>query len=91
RVDASTIIDVFPRGAASPGQDGRNVDHFCLVVAPTDLQAVVDGGAFEVVDGPVERWGARGNGTSIYVRDPDGNLVELRHYGDATDTREATT
>ena len=83
RVNESTIIDVFARSSAPPGQEGRNLDHFCVVVEPTDLQAVVDSGAFDVWTGPVERWGARGNGTSIYVSDPDGNTVELRHYGNA--------
>jgi catechol 2,3-dioxygenase-like lactoylglutathione lyase family enzyme len=50
------------------------------VVEPTDLAAVVASGRFDVVEGPVTRWGARGDGASIYVRDPDGNLVELRYY-----------
>jgi catechol 2,3-dioxygenase-like lactoylglutathione lyase family enzyme len=35
----------------------------------------------DVVEGPVQRGGARGQGTSVYVRDPDGNLLELKHYG----------
>jgi catechol 2,3-dioxygenase-like lactoylglutathione lyase family enzyme len=47
---------------------------------PTDLVALRDSGTFDVVSGPVTRWGARGDATSLYVRDPDGNLVELRHY-----------
>jgi hypothetical protein len=34
------------------------------------------------VVGPGSRWGAQGQGTSIYVVDPDGLVVELRHYGD---------
>jgi catechol 2,3-dioxygenase-like lactoylglutathione lyase family enzyme len=75
RVDASTIIDLIP-GQPS---DGR-LDHFCLVIAPTDLGAVAASGNFDVVDGPDRRFGARGDGTSLYVRDPDGAVVELRHY-----------
>jgi len=75
RVDAQTIIDLL----AAP-RTGQNTDHFCLVVAPTDLAEVAAGGRFEVVDGPGPRFGARGIGTSLYVRDPDGNVVELRHY-----------
>jgi catechol 2,3-dioxygenase-like lactoylglutathione lyase family enzyme len=77
RVNESTIIDVL---AGTRATDGVNVDHLCLVAEPTDWQAVVDSGRFEVVSGPVTRWGARGEGTSIYVLDPDGNLVELRSY-----------
>ena len=78
RVNEGTIIDVVAgdRDASVRG----NVDHFCLVVEPTDLAAVRDSGTFDVVEGPVTRWGARGDATSLYVRDPDGNVVELRCY-----------
>ncbi len=75
RVNASTIIDLLP--LARPGE---NIDHFCLVVEPTDLAEIAASGRFEVVSGPVQRYGARGDGMSLYVRDPDGNLVELRYY-----------
>ncbi len=71
----STIIDLL----AAP-RTGENADHLCLVVDPVDLDAVKASGRFEVVDGPATRFGARGNGTSLYVSDPDGNTVELRHY-----------
>lgn len=54
-------------------------DHLCLVVEPVDLEAVKASGRFAVVDGPATRFAARGDGTSLYVRDPDGNTVELRH------------
>ena len=75
RIDATTIIDLF---ASEP--TGRNLDHICLVVEPTDLQAIKDSGRFDVQSGPDTRWGAQGDGTSLYVRDPDGNTVELRYY-----------
>jgi catechol 2,3-dioxygenase-like lactoylglutathione lyase family enzyme len=75
RIDASTIIDLL----AVP-RTGENADHLCLVVEPVDLEAVRASGRFDVVDGPATRFGARGNGTSLYVSDPDGNTVELRHY-----------
>jgi len=75
RVDAGTILDLL----AAP-RSGENCDHLCLVVRPVDLEAVKASGRFEVVDGPATRFGARGNGTSLYVKDPDGNTVELRHY-----------
>ena len=75
RVDATTIIDLIevPR-------TGVNMDHVCLVVDPVDLAALAASPDLEVVEGPVERWGAQGMATSLYVRDPDGNTVELRHY-----------
>jgi catechol 2,3-dioxygenase-like lactoylglutathione lyase family enzyme len=75
RVSADTIID-FVVGQT---EDGR-LDHLCLVVEPTDLAALATSGRFDVLDGPVPRYGARGMGTSLYVRDPDGATVELRHY-----------
>lgn len=78
RIDPTTIIDLL---AGAP--EGANVDHFCVVIEPTDLVALAGGGRFEVVAGPATRWGAQGNATSLYVRDPDGNVVELRSYGGA--------
>ncbi|MGP3960985.1 VOC family protein [Nonomuraea sp. 3N208] len=75
RVNEATIIDLVdcPRGES-------NVDHFCLVVDPVDWQQVIDSGVFTVLEGPVRRFGARGEAQSVYVQDPDGNTVELRWY-----------
>lgn len=75
RVDATTIIDLL--GAP---RTGENVDHVCLVVAPVDFEAIKASGRFVVVDGPARRFGARGEGTSLYIGDPDGNTIELRYY-----------
>ena len=75
RVTAAMIIDLF----ATP-RTGVNADHLCLVVEPMDLAALAASGRFTVVDGPGRRFGARGDGTSLYVLDPDGNTVELRYY-----------
>jgi catechol 2,3-dioxygenase-like lactoylglutathione lyase family enzyme len=77
RVDATTIIDLLgvPR-------TGENVNHVCLVVAPADFEAIKTSGRFGVVDGPARRYGAQGEGTSLYIRDPDGNTIELRYYDD---------
>ncbi|XTZ14011.1 VOC family protein [Micromonospora echinospora] len=74
RVSAETIIDLVRRDGTS------TLDHLCLVVEPLDRQAVVGSGRFDVVDGPGPRFGARGDGESLYVHDPDGNTVELRCY-----------
>jgi catechol 2,3-dioxygenase-like lactoylglutathione lyase family enzyme len=81
RVDDATIIDIVPDGGIERNTQHGNVDHFCLVVEPCDLSAMAESGRFEVVDGPDKRYGARGDGLSLYVKDPDGNTVELRHYG----------
>ncbi len=75
RINATTILDLFP---AAP--DGKNIDHLCLVIDELDLQAVADSGQFDVVSGPSELFGAQGIGTGLYVRDPDGLVIELRHY-----------
>jgi len=75
RVDDTTIIDLV-----AMARSGENADHFCLVVEPQDFDELKRSGRFEVVDGPDRRYGARGDGTSLYVRDPDGNTVELRYY-----------
>ncbi len=76
RIDAATLIDFL-----GIERTGENANHVALVVADgTDLEAVAASGRFEVVDGPDQRFGARGDGTALYVRDPDGNTVELRSY-----------
>ncbi|MET9415248.1 VOC family protein [Streptomyces klenkii] len=78
RVSPTTIIDLVDRERGETA--ASNVDHICLVVEPLDWQTVVDSGTFTVVDGPGQRFGARGNAESLYVLDPDGNTVELRWY-----------
>jgi catechol 2,3-dioxygenase-like lactoylglutathione lyase family enzyme len=87
RISPTALIDIIPRGAGDPHDDRGdgnapsrgNVDHFCLVV-DDDVHALAASGAFEIVDGPDTRWGAQGDATSLYVKDPDGNVVELRRY-----------
>lgn len=76
RLSATTIIDII-----AGERSGTNVDHVCIEIEPVDLEAVVASGRFDVVGGPSLLFGARGTGVGLYVRDPDGNVVELRHYG----------
>ena len=78
RASPTAIIDLV-RGE----HGGSNMDHFCLVVAELDWQAVIDSGVFTVLGGPGTRYGAQGNAQSVYVLDPDGNTVELRWYPQA--------
>jgi catechol 2,3-dioxygenase-like lactoylglutathione lyase family enzyme len=75
RLDAGTIIDLF-----ETDRTGVNVDHLCVVVEGADLAEVAASGDFDVVRPPGPLFGARGTGTGMYVRDPDGNHVELRTY-----------
>jgi glyoxylase I family protein len=67
-------------GGAAPGREGRNLDHFCVRVEPFEADAIRrELQAHGIAAGPVEtRYGAEGNGPSIYVTDPEGNVVELK-------------
>jgi catechol 2,3-dioxygenase-like lactoylglutathione lyase family enzyme len=88
RVNNATIIDLFPRpnAAASDVPDSkadRNLNHFCLVVEPEDFAGIVEylnERGVSVNRGPISRWGARGQATSVYFFDPDGNEIEIRCY-----------
>lgn len=78
RVSPDVIIDLV--AAAGPVTE-RNVDHLCLIVTAETVTSVdADRESFRVVDGPGTRFGARGEGWSIYVLDPDDNVIELRTY-----------
>ena len=72
-------------GGAAPGREGRNLDHFCFRVEPFDEVAIrAQLQRFGAAAGPVEsRYGAEGEGPSIYVTDPEGNVVELKGPPDA--------
>lgn len=80
RIDEQTIIDVVPRGPNDTVGRGH-LDHICFVVSPADLTALADEPELQILE-QGRRFGARGNGQSIYVRDPDGLVVEFRTYGD---------
>jgi catechol 2,3-dioxygenase-like lactoylglutathione lyase family enzyme len=82
-----SLVDLVPiggelgrAGGAAPGIEGRNLDHFCFRVEPFDearIRSMLE--AHGVVAGPTEsRYGAEGEGPSIYVTDPEGNVVELK-------------
>ena len=82
-----SLLDLVPvagklgrAGGAPPGADGRNLDHFCFRVEPFDEPAIRSHlHAHGVALGPVaSRYGAEGEGPSIYVTDPEGNVVELK-------------
>jgi glyoxylase I family protein len=75
RISAGTILDFFVTE-----RTGENVDHVAIQVADVDLDELAVSGAFDVVRGPMDVFGARGQGRGLYVRDPDGNVVELRTY-----------
>jgi catechol 2,3-dioxygenase-like lactoylglutathione lyase family enzyme len=82
-----SIIDLVPvsgelgaTGGAAPGKEGRNLDHFCVRVEPFDeVQIRAHLAAHGIEGGRVSRrYGAEGFGPSLYVTDPEGNVVELK-------------
>ena len=75
RVSPTFLIDVM-RG----DRDGMNVDHLAVTVEDVDLDELAASGTLEVEMGPADLFGAQGIGRGLYVRDPDGNRVELRTY-----------
>ena len=86
-----SLIDLVPidgalgrAGGAAPGKEGRNLDHFCLRVEPFDESAIRARLQAHGIDaGPLaSRYGAEGDGPSLYVSDPEGNVVELKGPAD---------
>ena len=83
----TALIDLVPvagrlgrAGGAAPGREGRNLDHLCLRIEPFDEAAVrAHLARHGHAAGPAEpRYGAEGEGPSIYLSDPEGNGVELK-------------
>ena len=66
--------------AGARAEGAPNMDHLCFRVAPFDRDAIVRQLApFGVSVGEtVERYGAEGNGPSVYFHDPEGNQIELK-------------
>ncbi|MBV4457945.1 VOC family protein [Pseudomonas sp. COR58] len=72
--------EIGRKGGAAAGAERRNVDHFCLRIEPFDEQAITEHlqSAGLTVEKAATRFGAEGNGLSLYCFDPDGNQVELK-------------
>lgn len=82
-----SLLDLVPvdgklgrAGGAAPGREGRNLDHFCFRVEPFNEAEIRNRLAVHGVPvGPIaSRYGAEGEGPSVYVTDPEGNVVELK-------------
>ncbi len=82
----TALVDLVPvdsklgrKGGPAPGRDGHNVDHVCLRVEGWDEPAILAHLAAHGIEGEVvRRYGAEGDGPSIYIHDPEGNMIELK-------------
>jgi catechol 2,3-dioxygenase-like lactoylglutathione lyase family enzyme len=82
----TALIDLVPvdkklgaMGGEAPGAEGRNVDHICFRVMPWDGEAILDELKSHSIEAEiVSRYGAEGDGPSIYLSDPEGNNLELK-------------
>ncbi len=76
------LIDLQPqRGEWSASAGGLN--HVAILIEPTDLEALAGklrGLGITITDGPVRRQGAFGYGQALYIEDPDGHGIELKHH-----------
>ena len=72
------LIDLLP---ATGNEPGGGLDHVCLSIRCADLGKLVDELTAKGVtlEGEVvQRYGAYGEGPSVYLRDPDGYMIELK-------------
>ena len=79
----SSMIDLVPAGAAPQSAEaaaGRNLDHFAVRIGTFDFPALTAHLRKHGIEaGEVRRrYGAEGYGSSLYITDPDGNVVELK-------------
>src|SRR3954451_19833392 len=72
RLDEHTIIDL-----QAAERTGENVNHIALTVEDVDLDELASSARFDVIRGPATLYGARGTGRGLYIRDPEGNVIEL--------------
>lgn len=80
-IDLVTVDSELGRmGGGPPTATGNNLDHFCLQLMPITEQEILEhlrGHGIEAGEF-ASRYGAQGQGNSLYIQDPDGNTVELR-------------
>jgi glyoxylase I family protein len=75
-----SLVDLVPDADGVP-REHPNVDHVCLAIVTPHLDAVIrylETAGVETIGEPMVRYGARGYGLSIYCRDPEGNVIELK-------------
>ncbi|NOX50078.1 MAG: VOC family protein [Gammaproteobacteria bacterium] len=80
-VDINGPIGKLGDSGAAPSVDGRNLDHFAVRVEPFSEKDILDFCAAHKIEAqslPIPLLGADGFGPAIYVKDPDGNRLELK-------------
>lgn len=86
RVSDDTLIDLFPSKepkSLTSGKSSTDLNHFCLVAEKEGFGKFIEDlkkNGIAIEDGPSQNWGAHGNGISIYFRDPEKRLIEVRYY-----------
>jgi glyoxylase I family protein len=79
-----SLVDLVPGGQGAGSVP--NMDHFCVGIDAADVTSVqtyLTAHGVEIAGGPAQVYGSRGTGTSLYVRDPERNVVELKLLGTA--------
>ena len=82
----TSLVDLVPvdsklghMGGAAPATGGRNVDHVAFRVLPWDGEAILRHLNGHGIEGEIKsRYGAEGDGPSVYLTDPEGNGLELK-------------
>jgi catechol 2,3-dioxygenase-like lactoylglutathione lyase family enzyme len=97
RLNETALLDLMDRSNISAVRDftgsgdevgGAPINHICLSMTAAEfasLTARLGEHGVEMKSGGEHAFGAQGSaGQSAYIRDPDGNVLELRHYGDGS-------
>lgn len=99
RLCENSILDFFPPALwhndfeLEEHTRHSRMNHLCLSVDVQEHDACVhrlEAEGIEIIIGPAKRWGAHGSGISVYVLDPEGNMVEIRKYGAGNEAEPAT-
>jgi catechol 2,3-dioxygenase-like lactoylglutathione lyase family enzyme len=77
------LIDIQPNDSADWDADRTGLNHMALLIEPTNLAEIAERCrelGIPITEGPVARQGAYGMGQALYIQDPDGHGIELKHY-----------
>lgn len=77
------LIDIQPAPDGDWDAERTGLNHIALLIEPTDLETIAARCREQdipITEGPVARQGAYGMGHALYIQDPDGHGIELKHY-----------